>query len=129
MFSHPSKLELIEAAHQSGYTVAMHVILVPVELSVLRVAHRVASGGHAVPEGKIRERYERLWPLVVDAIGRCDTARVWDNSRRDGPEEIAMFVLGQPVGGCRWPQWAPSQLPGRWPVSPSQHGLRHRPDQ
>ncbi|MHB8341008.1 MAG: AAA family ATPase, partial [Mycobacteriales bacterium] len=110
VFSHPSKLELLDVAHAAGYTIALQVLLVPVELSVQRVAQRVASGGHAVPERKIRERYERLWPLVVHAISRSDTARVWDNSRRDGPEEIAMFAHGLPVGSSRWPAWAPAQF-------------------
>ena len=65
VFSHPSKLELLQAARAGGYYVALHVILVPEELSVSRVAHRVLAGGHDVPEEKIRARYHRIWPLVV----------------------------------------------------------------
>ena len=114
VFSHPSKLELIDGAVAAGYTVVLHALMVPEDLSVQRVAHRVASGGHAVPEDKIRQRYERLWPLVVDAIGRIDTARVWDNSRRDGPVEVALFVHGMPVGPCTWPAWTPRPLRLRW---------------
>ncbi len=116
VFSHPSKLDLIDAAIAAGYTVALHVLLVPEELAVQRVAHRVASGGHAVPEDKIRQRYARLWPLVVDAINRSATARVWDNSRRDGPAEVASFAVGVPVGRCRWADAAPAPLTTRWPV-------------
>ncbi|HSU34167.1 MAG TPA: AAA family ATPase, partial [Propionibacteriaceae bacterium] len=63
VFSHRSKLELIDTAHAAGYFVFLHVLLVPVELTVERVAHRVAAGGHPVPEVKIRQRYQRLWPL------------------------------------------------------------------
>jgi len=116
VFSHPSKLDLIDAAIAAGYTVALHVLLVPEELAVQRVAHRVASGGHAVPEDKIRQRYERLWPLVVDAINRSTTARVRDNSRRDGPAEEASFAVGVPVGRCRWADGAPAPLTTSWPV-------------
>lgn len=115
VFSHPSKLELIDAASAAGYTVALHAVMIPEELAVQRVAHRVANGGHAVPEDKIRQRYQRLWPLVVDAIGRADTARVWDNSRRDGPVEVALFAQGMPVGPCPWPPWTPQPLRLRWP--------------
>jgi predicted ABC-type ATPase len=115
VFSHPSKLDLISAATASGYTVALHVLLVPEELSVSRVAHRVASGGHAVPEEKIRSRYRRLWPLVADAISAATVTRVWDNSRHDGPDEIALLAEGLPIGACRWPEWTPAPLSSRWP--------------
>ena len=33
-----------------------------------------------MPENKIRERYQRLWPLVAAAITRCESATVYDNS-------------------------------------------------
>jgi predicted ABC-type ATPase len=116
VFSHPSKLELLDLAVAAGYTVALHAVMVPESLAVQRVAHRVASGGHDVPEDKIRQRYQRLWPLVADAIGRTDTARVWDNSRRDGPVEVALFAHGMPVGPCTWPPWTPLPLTRRWPA-------------
>lgn len=115
VFSHPSKLDLLDAASAAGYTIELHVLLVPEDLTVHRVAHRVASGGHAVPEDKIRSRYQRLWPLVADAIGRADAARVWDNSRHDGPAEVALFAAGMPVGRCQWPAWTPHALISRWP--------------
>ena len=116
VFSHPSKLDLLDAATASGYTVALHVLLVPEDLSVWRVAHRVASGGHAVPEDKIRTRYRRLWPLVAEAVARADVTRVWDNARHDGPEEVALLAAGVPIGRCRWPTWTPPELASRWPA-------------
>src|ERR1700735_2435618 len=57
VFSHPSQLELIDAARAADYTIVMHVLLIPEELAVERVRHRVRAGGHDVPEDKIRERY------------------------------------------------------------------------
>lgn len=114
VFSHPSKLDLMSAAKSAGYTVVIHALLVPEELAVQRVIHRVASGGHDVPEVKVRARFQRLWPLVADAIDRADTATVWDNSRFDGPTEVAHFAHGVDVGGCRWPDWAPAALVDRW---------------
>jgi predicted ABC-type ATPase len=116
VFSHPSKLDLLEQATAAGYTVELQVLVVPEELAVQRVAFRVASGGHSVPEAKIRSRYERLWPLVASAIESADTAHVWDNSRYDGPAEIALFAAGTPIGPCLWPDWTPSELTSRWPV-------------
>lgn len=115
VFSHASKLDLITRAQAAGYTVTLHVLLVSEQMSVQRVAHRVLAGGHDVPEEKIRGRYARLWPLVADAITRVDLAHVFDNSRLDGPDELAMFAGGVPVGPCRWPDWAPASLTDHWP--------------
>ena len=114
VFSHQSKLDLLSTASAAGYAVELHVLLVPEELAVQRVAHRVAAGGHAVPEDKIRSRYQRLWALVADAIGRSAAAHVWDNSRYDGPFEVALFASGIAIGPCVWPAWTPPALTGRW---------------
>jgi predicted ABC-type ATPase len=115
VFSHHSKLALVDEATAAGFRVALHVLLVPEHLAVPRVAARVAAGGHAVPEEKIRSRFRRLWPLVADAIPRTHSAQVWDNSRRDGPNEVALFASGMPIGPCRWPDWTPDVLVRRWP--------------
>ncbi len=113
VFSHESKLELIRSAKAAGYTVALHVVLVPVELCVARVRRRVAAGGHPVPEEKIRQRYERLWPLVRVAISLSDSASVWDNTALDRrPRRVVRFVQGVAVEGPQWPAWAPSGLTG-----------------
>ncbi|MDV8009387.1 zeta toxin family protein [Rhodococcus sp. IEGM 1318] len=110
VFSHPSKLELIDHARQAGFVVVLHVVLVPVELSVARVAGRVVEGGHSVPEVKIRERFERLWSLVVDAIDRSDHATVYDNTAPDVTRIVARFVDGDPVGEIAWPAWTPAEF-------------------
>ncbi|WP_457180870.1 zeta toxin family protein [Mycobacteroides abscessus] len=110
VFSHPSKLELIRAAQQAGYVVVLHVLLIPENLAVARVKHRVAAGGHDVPEEKIRGRYQRVWPLVVDAIRRCDSSSVYDNATAAGPRIIAQFSAGMPIGDPVWPAWAPTSL-------------------
>lgn len=116
VFSHPSKLDLIGRARAAGYSVALHVLLTPEDLAVHRVEHRVAAGGHPVPEDKIRGRYARLWPLVAAGIVAADTAHVYDNSQVDGPQDIASFAYGFPDGPCHWPAWTPSALAGGWPT-------------
>lgn len=116
VFSHPSKLELIDEARAAAYVVMLHVLLVPEDLAVQRVRLRVAAGGHDVPETKIRERYARLWPLVVAAAERADAATVYDNSRRSGPRIVAQISGGVIVGSAAWPDWAPEQLRTRWPM-------------
>lgn len=115
VFSHSSKLDLITLARSAGYVVELHVLLVPEELAVQRVRARVASGGHPVPEDKIRSRYQRLWPLVAQAMRGADVAHVWDNSRHDGPTEVLLLREGIADGPCRWTDRAPAALTGRWP--------------
>jgi predicted ABC-type ATPase len=115
VFSHPSKLDLIRDARSAGYIVVLHLLLVPEPLSVERVAHRVRSGGHSVPDVKIRERYRRMWPLVVDAIGLATSASVYDSSRRSGPRLVAQFERGIVVSDASWPAWTPEALTSSWP--------------
>lgn len=115
VFSHPSKLTLIDDARAAGYYVALHVLMVPEPLAVARVQARVAAGGHAVPTQKITACYRRLWDLVADAVGLVDTASFWDNARRDGPALVAFFEDGFIVGAPSWPLWAPPALVSRWP--------------
>lgn len=85
VFSHPSKLDLIRQAQLIGYTVSLHVVMIPADLAVERVADRVTDGAHTVPEDRIRGRYGRLWELVAQARHLTDRADFYDNSRLDVP--------------------------------------------
>lgn len=115
VFSHPSKLELLDSAHSRGYVVVVHAVLIPEELAVARVRHRVAAGGHPVPEAKIRERYHRLWALVATAAARADSATFYDNSGIRGPRIVAQVAGGFVVGSLAWPGWTPQVLTAHWP--------------
>ena len=117
VFSHPSKLELIDTAQAVGYTVAVHVLLVPEDLAVARVAHRVSAGGHSVPEEKVRLRHRRLWRYAVPAMVRADSATAYDNSHHSGPRIVTQLVSGVTVGAVRWPAWAPETLSAAWPTT------------
>lgn len=111
VFSHESKIALIDQARANGYIVVLHVVIVPEELAVARVTDRVRIGGHDVPEDKIRSRYHRLWPLVVDAIGLVDEAHVYDNSTTAAAlRRVASFVRGQPLEEPSWPVRTPDPL-------------------
>ena len=111
VFSHDSKLGLIEQAQHAAYRVELHVVLLPEDATVERVRHRVRLGGHAVPGAKIRERYRRLWPLVVRARALADMTHVYDNSLASTPLRlIARYEHGRPIGTPAWPVWAPDEL-------------------
>lgn len=111
VFSHPSKLALLRTAGEAGYRRTLYVVLIPEELAVQRVLVRVETGGHAVPEEKVRARYRRLWRLLRDAVGLADEARVLDNSRAAKPfRPVARFSAGRLVGSTDWPPWTPPEL-------------------
>jgi predicted ABC-type ATPase len=113
VFSHVSKVELVKQALAAGYLVTLEVILVPEDLAVARVAHRVEGGGHTVPETKIRERYERLWDFIVQARELADRTMVYDNSRATTPFRlVASYERGRLLGDPTWPVWAHPVLSG-----------------
>lgn len=110
-FSHPSKLDLLHAARQAGYRIAVyHLSVVDADFAVERVADREAQGGHPVPAEKVRGRYERNGPLIRDAVRLADFGYVFDNSV-DGrpPRLLATFVAGAPTRvAADLPAWADS---------------------
>lgn len=108
VFSHPSKLEVIEAARVHGYLVIiMHVGVESPNLSVGRVKSRTEEGGHDVPEAKIRARYERGQPLIREAILRADRGMVFDNSRLNkAPQQMLVFATGRLIKAApTLPEW------------------------
>ena len=111
VFSHPSKVQLVSDAVDAGYLVYLHVVIVPVELTVQRVLERVRRGGHEVPEQKIRQRYERLWGHLSAAIRIADVTEVLDNSSARVPfRPCALFEHGVLIGTPGWPTWTPHVL-------------------
>ena len=111
VFSHPSKLQMLERARAAGYRTYLHVLLVPKALAVARVRNRVQTGGHDVPRHKVEERFDRLWPLVAGAVAIADEATVYDSSRGSFAV-VARYSSGQLVGTPRWPAWTPPGLTG-----------------
>ena len=97
VFSHPSKLDIIEVARKHGYIViVMHVGVDSPDLSVARVRERVAEGGHDVPEDKVRARFERGGALIRQAVLRADRGLVFDNSRlNEPPRQVLVFAHGR----------------------------------
>ncbi|MBI2169616.1 MAG: zeta toxin family protein [Actinobacteria bacterium] len=114
VFSQPSKVDFVQRAQEAGYHVTLHVLAVPEDGAVARVADRVANeDGHDVPEDKIRSRYQRLWDLVAAAIAIADTSYVYDNTSSDKAfRRIATYACGDLVGDADWPAWTPVALRG-----------------
>ena len=97
VMSHPSKIEFFRRARAEGYKTYLYFVCTnSAELNVARVYTRMATGGHAVPEDKIRERYTRCLELARDALAQAYRAYFFDNSGRE-PIWLAEF---DPKGAC-----------------------------
>ncbi|MDO5139644.1 MAG: zeta toxin family protein [Oscillospiraceae bacterium] len=74
-------LNLLHRAKEAGYRIhAVFVLTIDPEINVQRVQNRVASGGHDVPEEKIRSRYSRSLGNLSELVRIADMTRVLDNS-------------------------------------------------
>lgn len=111
VFSHPSKVDLLDDALRRGYLVYLHVIMVPLAATLSRVAFRAEHGGHGVPAEKVRARYDRLWALVAQARSFADVTDFFDNSKSESPFRlVAKYDRGRLVGQSDWPTWTPEDL-------------------
>jgi len=109
VFSHRSKLDLIQDLRAAGYRINLLYVHVPLPLARRRVATRVAVGGHDVPAEKIRARYPRLIANLLATIPLVDRAYLYDNSSAERLHRHVMtFAEGRLV------RLAPD--PPRWVV-------------
>jgi predicted ABC-type ATPase len=77
-----SKIQLIQQLQASGYFVLLLFVgLASPELSVMRVATRVAEGGHGVEEATMRRRFPRTQRAISEAIKIANASVLTDNSR------------------------------------------------
>lgn len=81
VFSHPSKLELIELAKSNNYKVYLYFIGTETPIMNLeRVKDRIKKGGHSVEGEKVEKRYFLTMGLLMDMIKKVDETYLWDNS-------------------------------------------------
>jgi len=77
---------LLEQALDAGMEVRIwYVGLSSPELHIARVRARVAKGGHDIPEGDIRKRYDRGRLNLIQLLPRLTELRVYDNSDEADP--------------------------------------------
>lgn len=78
----------------SGYEVSLcYYWLNSPELAISRVATRVQSGGHFIPDATIRQRYSRSASNFFELYRPvCDDWEVYDNSA----DQPILFALGTP---------------------------------
>ena len=74
-------LDLLKKAKENGFFIrCIYVLTANPEINVHRVHARFASGGHSVPDEKIRSRYTKALNLLPELIQVCDICHVYDNS-------------------------------------------------
>lgn len=80
VFSHASKLALIEDAQAKGFLVMLLVVcLDQPERLLVRVAQRVAEGGHFVPPDRVLARYPRTVANLAVGVRLADVAMLYDS--------------------------------------------------
>lgn len=81
VFSHESKLALIQEAQSKGFFVMLLVVaLDQAERLLERVAQRVLEGGHPVPPERILTRYPRTLAHLTQAVRLADAAILYDSA-------------------------------------------------
>lgn len=85
---------LITASQQNGLIFRLvYITTKSPDINVARVAQRVAQGGHAVPEDKIRKRWDQSMDNLPWFAARADRLVVADNSGQE-LQVIALRHLG-----------------------------------
>jgi predicted ABC-type ATPase len=80
--------ELLERAAAAGIAVNLWFVgLATVELHLERVRRRIASGGHDIPEAKLRERFDRGRENLIRLLPRLSALRIFDNSADADPDQ------------------------------------------
>lgn len=111
VFSHKSKLEIIQNAIDVGYKVYFYFVSTEdPEINKFRVLSRVQKGGHNVPEDKIVNRYKRSLELMYEAAQLSYQSFFFDNSKMDtNPNLFAHFKI---INGVKeWDEIKESNVP------------------
>lgn len=105
------------AAEKGAEVHVLYIGLASPELHIERVRARVRSGGHDIPEGDIRRRYEHSRLNLIHLLPKLASLRVYDNSaeadpaKGRAPEPVLVLHLEKgkirnPNDLARAPGWA-----------------------
>jgi predicted ABC-type ATPase len=114
VFSHTSKLALIEDAKRSGFYVMLLIVGLDDPGQLLqRVKQRVLEGGHSVPDERILARYPRTMAHLKLALPKAHVALLYDTNELAhlGHELVAACQEGRIVQQAKTlPLWAKTML-------------------
>ena len=108
---------LIKAANVGLEVRVWHVGLASLDLHLKRVRERVSRGGHAIPEDRIRVRYDSSRKNLISLLPHLTELHLYDNSvegdpatgGRPQPQEIIHVQRGKLLYSCPpgdVPEWA-----------------------
>jgi predicted ABC-type ATPase len=87
-----SKIDLIKKLQEKGYVVALLFVgLASSDLSIARVATRVALGGHDVEHQRLRDRFPRTQQAIRQASSVADATLMFDNSQDGAGFRLALI--------------------------------------
>jgi predicted ABC-type ATPase len=110
--------ELLERAARAGFEVRIwYVALASPEAHLARIRARVKHGGHDIPEGDVRRRYDSSRINLIRLLPHLSELRVYDNSSPNDPKRglspeprlIVHAKRGAIVAACELedtPAWA-----------------------
>ncbi|WP_324890165.1 AAA family ATPase [Polaromonas sp.] len=114
VFSHESKLALIQDAIAQDFVVALYVVALDDPQRLLaRVQRRISEGGHPVPPDKILSRYPRTLTNLSKAVSLASVAYLYEARELEegGPYMVAMCQGPKvTVFVDRLPQWTKTVL-------------------
>ena len=100
-------LEMMLAARVRGFEVVLVYIGTDhVEINLARIANRVLSGGHNVPESDVRRRYLRSLENLPVAVDLADHVLLFDNSTEEGYQLLGILSPSAAQWFPPLPTWA-----------------------
>lgn len=114
VFSHESKITLIDEAQQYGFQVLLFVVGLDDPTRLLaRVAQRVKEGGHDVPADRILARYPRTLANLKVAVRKASAAFLYDSNEDLHASHKLVAICVSDVTQSQvspLPQWAKTVL-------------------
>ena len=90
--SRKNYLEMMICARTLGFEIVLvYIGTEKVEINLARIAQRVLSGGHDVPEADVRRRFGRSFKNLPVAIRRADHTLLFDNSAEQGYQPLGIL--------------------------------------
>lgn len=100
VMSHPSKVDFMVRADDTGYDITLFFVCTSdPEINIRRVENRVREGGHDVPHDRIVTRYWRTLSLLAHAALVARRSVLFDNSALVG--HLPNALLPNPKSGLR----------------------------
>jgi len=107
--------KLLHRACDAGMPVRVwYCALASVELHIARVRARVKKGGHDIPVGKIRQRYDDSRENLIDLLPKLAELYVYDNSAEVAPGAAPAPALVLHMLDRKIVKAAPSEATPEW---------------